>query len=489
MTEKEREFFRLIRQAIFTNPFDKERLATDKKALELAGEGAQEGVLSRLVHEVTQTLTLLKKRGETLHSAISAEDKELIAYAHLFSLYHQYCDLYDKHILEQIQAGEKSCAVSFAAEALRSLYRAGFVPADALRFFALFFQIRRAFYFISRIVGDSASMQDLRRSLWNNIFSQNISLYNHYLWNRMEDFSTLLFGETGVGKGMTAAAIGRSGFIPFQEKNYSFTESFVAAFTEVNLSQYAQELIESELFGHRKGAFTGAMENHQGVLQRCSPCGAIFLDEIGDVSLPIQIKLLKVLQERKFYPVGSYQTERFSGRVIAATNQDLTRLRQAGAFRDDFYYRLSSDNIEIPPLRKRLTEHPGELTQLLSVVVHRIVNIEEKDNNLVGQIEEYLIASQPENYRWPGNIRELEQCVRQYLLRGTYNWQMERRHNPQDPYQKLAMDMAAGSLSAAEVQSRYCRLLHGKLGTYDAVAKVTALDRRTVKKYVGEKTD
>ena len=194
---------------------------------------------------------------------------------------------------------------------------------------------------------------------------------------------------------MTAAAIGRSGFIPFQEKNHSFTESFVAAFTEVNLSQYAQELIESELFGHRKGAFTGAMENHQGVLQRCSPCGAIFLDEIGDVSMPIQIKLLKVLQERKFYPVGSHQTERFSGRVIAATNQDLPRLRQEGAFRDDFYYRLSSDNIEIPPLRKRLAEYPGELTQLLSVVVHRIVNIEEKDTDLVSQIEEYIRASQP----------------------------------------------------------------------------------------------
>lgn len=79
--------------------------------------------------------------------------------------------------------------------------------------------------------------------------------------------------------------------------------------------------------------------------------------------------------------------------------------------------------------------------------------------------------------------------MRQFLLRGSYNWQVEYRQNSQDPYQQLAMDMAAGSLSAAEVQSRYCRLLHTKLGTYDAVSKVTALDRRTVKKYVGEKTD
>ena len=164
MTGKEREFFRLIRHAIFTNPFDKERLATDKKALELAGEDAREEVLSRLVHEVGQTLTTLKNRGETLSSTPSAEDKELIAYAHLFALYHQYCDRHDKHILEQVQAGEKSCAVPFAAEALRDLHRAGFVTADALRFFALFFQIRRAFYFISRIVGDSPSMQDLWRN-------------------------------------------------------------------------------------------------------------------------------------------------------------------------------------------------------------------------------------------------------------------------------------------------------------------------------------
>ena len=117
----------------------------------------------------------------------------------------------------------------------------------------------------------------------------------------------MLLGETGTGKGTAAAAIGRSGYIPFDERQGRFAESFMRGFIALNLSQFPETLIESELFGHRKGAFTGAVEAHQGVLARCSPYGAIFLDEIGDVPVPVQIKLLQVLQERTFCPVGSHE--------------------------------------------------------------------------------------------------------------------------------------------------------------------------------------
>src|SRR5438093_11021295 len=179
-------------------------------------------------------------------------------------------------------------------------------------------------------------MCELRRNLWQNVFTQEIRLYERYLWDRLEDFSTLLLGETGTGKGTAAAAIGRSGFIPFDEKQGRFVESFTRSFIALNLSQHPETLIESELFGHKKGAFTGAVEAHEGVFARCSPHGAIFLDEIGDVPTPIQIKLLHVLQERTFSPVGSHEKLRFRGRVIAATNQPLDVLREKQLFRDDF---------------------------------------------------------------------------------------------------------------------------------------------------------
>ncbi len=481
MTETEREFLRLIREAIFANPFDGRRAAIDRRALELSGDREGKEVLPRLLAEVVRRLNGLAARGEA--SPAAGEERELVACAHLFRVFHLFCGHYDALIRQQMTAGEQRCRVAFAGEALQALHQSGCTSEEALHFFALFFQMRRAFYFISRIAGGSPSMQELRKALWNNVFSADIGLYNRFLWNRMEDFSTLLLGETGVGKGMAAAAIGRSGFIPFDDKTATFTESFVSAFTGVNLAQYAQELIESELFGHRKGAFTGAMENHQGLLQRCSPCGAIFLDEIGDVALPVQIKLLKVLQERSFHPVGSHRAERFAGRVIAATNQDLEALRRQGRFRDDFYYRLCSDKIEIPPLRRRLAEYPGELRQLLEVVVRRIVGPEDGSGELALRVEEYIRLHQPRDYRWPGNIRELEQCVRQYLLRREYRWQ-EDAGASLSPGQRLVSDMEEGRLSAVQLQGRYCRLLHERLGTFEAVARVTALDRRTVKKYV-----
>ena len=106
-------------------------------------------------------------------------------------------------------------------------------------------------------------MKKLRENLWNNIFTYDIDQYQLYLWDRMEDFSTLLLGPTGCGKGTAAAAIGRSGFIPYDEKTGTFARTFTQTFVSVNLSQFAETLLESELFGHARGAFTGAVESHE----------------------------------------------------------------------------------------------------------------------------------------------------------------------------------------------------------------------------------
>src|SRR6185436_16388224 len=257
---------------------------------------------------------------------------------------------------------------------------------------------------------------------------------------RMEDFSTLLLGETGSGKGTAAAAIGRSGFIPFNPSRGCFAESFTHGFLSLNLSQFSQALIESELFGHRKGAFTGAIEAQEGALARCSPHGAIFLDEIGEVPIPVQIKLLQVLQERTFSPVGSHEKLRFRGRVIAATNSELEELRAQKLFRDDFFYRLCSDVITVPSLQQRLRECPGELDALLTNLVYRTTG--ESESELIGFVRERLLASVGEHYEWPGNVRELEQAVRRILITGSYEPQRVVEH---DLPAQLCRRMSEGS--------------------------------------------
>jgi transcriptional regulator with GAF, ATPase, and Fis domain len=379
------------------------------------------------------------------------------------------------------------------------MVRAGIEPAEAVRYFALFYQLRRAFYFIAHTLpGASPSMQRLRERLWANVFTHDARLYARLLWRRMEDFSTFLLGETGTGKGIAAAAIGRSGWIPYDEAGEIFTESFVESFLSINLSQFPEALIESELFGHKKGAFTGAIDGHVGVFARCSPHGSIFLDEIGEIGAPVQIKLLRVLQERTFSPVGGHDTARFAGRVIAATNRSLDDLRARGDFRDDFYYRLCSDVIEVPSLATRLREDQGELDLLLAFILRRILG--EDDPGMRVMVRGAIDRDLGPDYPWPGNVRELEQCVRRVVLTRRYAGdRLEGREcrraicTPADRLPRAARGgadadarllEAAGDESAKGLLVRYCKALYARHGTYEEVARRTGLDRRTVKAHV-----
>ncbi len=480
MDTNEREFFAKIKQAAFSNPFGEERSIVDLELTGLPTGTSNNEILACLKTKVAKKIAAVVNQEPGGIAGLSDQDRVLLRYGILFSLFHTFCDAYDRLIEEQTRVGAAPCRVAFASDALAAFADFGFPRQEGLRYFALFFQMRRAFYFISGIAGKSRCVRDLRASLWENIFTKDIKVYDQYLWNRMEDFSTMLLGETGTGKGLAAAAIGRSGFIPFNEKTGAFNESFTQAFTAINLSQYPEQLIESELFGHTKGAFTGAVEAHKGVFSRCSPCGAIFLDEIGDVSIPVQIKLLQVLQERFFTPVGSHRLERFQGRVIAATNKNLRKLREQKEFRDDFYYRLCSDIIEVPPLRRRLAEDPGEIDEILTFIINRILG--QVSTEIMRMVKNFLSSNQPKDYAWPGNVRELEQCVRRVLLKNTYDW--PRPEPSGNAIAVITKRIESGTITAQEMLSDYCRYLYDRLGTYEAVAKTTQLDRRTVKKHI-----
>jgi hypothetical protein len=474
------EFWQLIAQAAFTNPFTKQREELD---LQMVGGLEEFDRHKALAERVGQRIDRLEAAGKANLRAYTGAKRDLMRTVFLFEIYHRFFDALDELILEQSEAGETPRPVKFAPDALSFLARRGFSDAESVRYFALFFQIRRAYHLIARgLVGPSACMKEFRRHLWNNVFTHDIGWYERCLWNRMEDFSTLLLGETGTGKGTAAAAIGRSGFIPFNEKKGAFETSFTGNFVSLNLSQFPETLIESELFGHKKGAFTGAIEAHEGVFARCSPHGAIFLDEIGDVSAPAQIKLLQVLQERTFTPVGSREKLRFRGRVIAATNQPLDELRRKKLFRDDFFYRLCSDVISVPPLRLRLRESAAELDLLLEHVMHRLTGGPSPD--LVAFVRDVLQQCVPDNYDWPGNVRELEQAVRRILLTRRYEAEPSGASDLSGP---LISGLEAGTIEADDLLSGYCHLLYQRCGSFQEVARRANLDPRTVKKYLNRR--
>ena len=481
LSAADRDFFAALGEVVFGNPFSPQR---DELIVRLA-PAAKPGHLTNdreaLARVVGPRLMPWLHDGLPAVRELGAQDRALLEPAVLYVCYHRNVPQLDALIERQATQGGTPLTVPFADEAIAQLVGGGVAEERAARYFAFYFQLRRAFYFINRgLAGECPSMQRLREALWNNIFTHDMRGYEAALWNRMEDFSTLLLGETGTGKGSAAAAIGRSGFIPYLPEQRRFAANFTETFIAINLSQFPEALIESELFGHRKGAFTGAIDHHDGVFARCSAHGALFLDEIGEVSIPVQIKLLQVLQERTFTPLGGHEKKRFAGRVIAATNQALAKMRGDGRFRDDFFYRLCSDVIEMPTLRQRIAESPSELKNLVQLMVARITGAENPE--LVAEATEALNANLPRDYAWPGNVRELEQAVRRILLTGRYAPQLA--DVALDESEVLLDRMRRGELTSTELLAHYCAILHRKFGTYAKVAELTGIDPRTARKYV-----
>jgi DNA-binding NtrC family response regulator len=481
LTPSERHFFTLVHQAVYANPFSNRRSHMD---IEIAGFFAgtpDNRGFSETISQVRRHIAQLESNGRATLSGYGQRDRELLTSSFLFDLFHRFTDQFDQLILDQLKSGERSLPVPFAQAVIDQLGGWGVDAEMAHRYLAMCFQLRRAFFFIDRhLKGRSDSMRRLRESLWNNVFTHDMGLYHRYLWNRMEDFSTMLLGETGSGKGTAAMAIGRSGFIPFDRKKGCFKESFTRSFIAINLSQYPETLIESELFGHCKGAFTGAVEDYEGVFDRCSPFGAILLDEIGEVGEPIQIKLLQVIQERVFNRVGDHRARPFQGRVIAATNLPAEQMVGGQAMRKDFFYRLCSDLIIVPSLARRIHEDPNELEDLLQVVIERIVGAPSAE--LVSRIRAQICQAPGIDYPWPGNVRELEQCVRRILLKHEYA--PLQTHSRSDIGSMLRAGMRQQVLDAKTVIAGYCLMLYRQHKTIEAVARITGLDRRTAKKHI-----
>jgi transcriptional regulator with PAS, ATPase and Fis domain len=304
--------------------------------------------------------------------------------------------------------------------------------------------------------------------------------YRRVLFDRMSDYSTLITGPSGTGKELVARAIGLSRYVPFDAVAHKFTDDIDNTFFAVNLSALSPTLIESELFGHQRGAYTGALTERCGWLEVCPPSGTVFLDEIGELDGAIQVKLLRVLQSREFSRLGETQSRRFLGKIIAATNRNLAVEIHAGTFREDLYYRLCSDLVSVPSLRARLDDNPQELAELVLHIAQRLVGPEAAA--VATEVLTVINQQLGPNYPWPGNIRELEQCVRNVLIRQSYrNDFLASRATSDDPFVQLAETMRLGQLTAEQLLTRYCQLAYAQTGSYEATARQLQLDRRTVK--------
>lgn len=481
LSATDREFFGALAEVVYGNVFSAGRAELIARLLPGVRPEDLNNDPEALARVVAPRLEPFLRAGGLQAPALGEADRRLLEPACLYVCYIRAVPHLDTLIERQALKGGEPLPVPFADEVAGDLMRCGFDEERSLRYLALYFQLRRGFYFIRLgLAGRCLSMRRLREALWNNIFTHDMRGFESALWSRMEDFSTLLLGETGTGKGAVAAAIGRSGFIPYDRARRRFAANFTETFIAINLSQYPETLIESELFGHRKGAFTGAIDHHEGVFERCNEHGALFLDEIGEVSVPVQIKLLQVLQERTFTAVGGRDKKRFGGRVIAATNRPLGALRREGRFRNDFFYRLCSDVIEVPTLRQRIAESADELEQLVRLLVARIAG--EEQSELVDLVQQALQTGLPRDYPWPGNVRELEQAVRRILLTGRYAG--EAAPAAGDEEDTLARGLRAGEYSADQLLCAYCALLYRRHGTYAEVARRAGLDVRTARKYV-----
>ena len=469
-----------VASATFCNPFNPERKHLYSRLIGRAYKEEDVGGFQALIEAVEKVRVSLGDAGKLDYRKFRANDAEKVRMLVLFGCYHRMYALLDEHIEKQLGSPGKSVLFKPGEDCVTFLCQSGFSKEESVWYVGVFYQIRRAYYFISRnLIGSSPCMHAFKRRLWNNVFTHDIGNYETCMWDRMEEFSVLLVGETGTGKGSAASALGHSGFVPYDLDKGRFVFDFQGAFIAANLSQYSQNLLESELFGHRKGAFTGALSDYDGLFARCRAFGSVFLDEIGDVPLTAQIKLLRLLQEREYSPVGGRQTMSFRGRVIAAANPLIDQYLMEGGFRHDFYYRLCSDRIELPTLRQRIAESPQELEDMVQYLIRKITGM--VDRGVKGMAMEVLTAL--EVHDWPGNVRELEQAIRQILMSQQYcPW--KEPGDSVDKLDKFAGQMKNGALTASELLCGYARHLYDMNGSYENVSKIMNVDRRTVKKYL-----
>ncbi len=495
LSDRERTFLRAVAGLSYCNPFLPERLKHESDALgpefvesqpywSLRAEEPEEPRANvwRIVDRLRVLLDELRPRIAKA-KRLSAADLGLYEDAALYFLYHRFSKAFYRAVLEDGAAPEP-VKHAFYGDFLREWTQYLQIAAGALpknheprHTFACFFQIHRAFHNIfSSIIGSSTAAARLRAAVWESIFTHDMQRYARTLYARMGEFATLITGPSGTGKELVARAIALSAYRPFDEKRLTFNQDPAGPFHAINVASLSPALVESELFGHRRGAFTGALEDRRGWLETCTPLGSVFLDEIGDLDPGIQVKLLRAIETRSFIPVGDVRSRRFEGKLIVATNRNLPREIERGNFREDLYFRICSDQVVTPSLREQMRENPEVLRGALFFIAKRLAGTEA--DAVTAEVEQWIRTHLDPRYEWPGNYRELEQCVKNVLIRRDYRPAGARTQSGPD---QLLADLREGRLTAEELLARYCAIVYRSTGSYEETARRLKIDRRTVK--------
>lgn len=485
-TTHERHLLSSVARLAYTNPFLPERVALEKAIL---GRRFVPGgpVWSASVSDPDATPPNVasihaKVDGcmETLHSRLS---KALDAGEDEWTIYEETVHylLYERYHASFVAAQGKW---GFYREFLADWNRLCRVPGkrfestlEPAHVFACFRQIQQAFHHIyDNIVGNSMPAARLRASVWQSIFTHDMRRYRRSMFRKMGEFPTLITGPSGTGKELIARAIAASRYVPFDPERMEFADPPGSAFLPMNIAALSPTLIESELFGHRRGSFTGAIGDRKGWLEACPPTGSVFLDELGELDLAIQVKLLRVLETRRFAAVGDTVAREFYGKLIAATNRDLPSEIRTGRFREDLYYRLCADLIQTPSLAEQIEDTAGVLHEVLHYMTIRTVG--EDAPQCLPEVVEWIKTHLPPGYAWPGNYRELEQCVRNIIIRRSYRPLAQPSATREDEF---LVHFRAGDFTADELLSRYAAHVYRLTGSYEEAARKMGLDRRTVK--------
>jgi DNA-binding NtrC family response regulator len=271
--------------------------------------------------------------------------------------------------------------------------------------------------------------------------------------------TVLITGESGTGKELVARALHYGG------------HASNAPFVPVNCAGIPDSLLESELFGYMKGAFTGATETRAGFFQTADG-GTIFLDEISNTSLAMQAKLLRVLQEKEFYMIGSKKPHKVNVRVIAATNVDLMQLVKKGLFREDLYYRLNIISIELPPLRER----GNDILLLISFFLTRYTRELGKDMiHITSKATQAMKA-----YSWPGNVRELQNLIHRLVILADDN-SIDAPDLPES-FRYSALRSKGLDRTLAEVEREYiANVVAASANNISQAARILGIDRKTLR--------